>query len=390
MKLALLGVDDNTAALAEAAVDAGHAIIAIYDPGSLTAKDVAAWAPGIQVVDDWQTLMADSRAEAVIVARARLGAEDVRTDQLRALIQAEVPLLVAHPVVGSMLAYYELDMSRQDNDCPLLPYVPARWHPAIDRLVGIVGQQETSPIGLIEQVVVERSFSQRRREDVLAWFARDVSVMRVLAGELNKLGAMTTANTGETTELANLNIQMSGPSGVLARWSVGSGDPAPGARLTLIGRRGKAMLYMPEASDAWKLELPTDDGTIAETFADWDPEAEGIDEFEAAIAGEAATPTWIDACRDMELVDAVQRSLERGRTIDLHFEEQTEDSTFKGMMAAGGCLLLMLVLGVLMLVAVVGQGRIFSFWPLVLVAVLVVFLGLQFLRLAFPPKKPKA
>jgi myo-inositol 2-dehydrogenase/D-chiro-inositol 1-dehydrogenase len=374
MKIALLGVDDDTPSLVAAAVAAGHQVTAIDQQ--------------FEEQGNWQPLLVDGNADAVIVARASPGREDARTEQLRVLIQSELPLLVAHPVMNSMLVYYELDMIRQDSGCRIVPYVAARWHPAVERLAEIVTEGENSPIGPIQQLVVERAVDSQRKADIVAAFIRDVSVMRAIVGDLNKLGAMTPGGTNNEADLASLSVQMSGAPGILARWSIGSLSGSSG-RMTLIGRRGAVTLPMNDRMDAWKLELRSGDRVTEETFENFDPAAEGIDELLAARAGQTTSPTWLDACRDMELADAIERSLARGRTIDLHFEEQTEDSTFKGMMAAGGCLVLVLVLGVLILATIVGGGPRFSFWPIVLLVVLVGFLGLQLLRLAFPVKGPR-
>ena len=54
-----------------------------------------------------------------------------------------------------------------------------------------------------------------------------------------------------------------------------------------------------------------------------------------------------------ELTETIDRSLKRGRTIELHYEEYSEaSSTFKGMMSAIGCCLLMVGLFAVVLVGV--------------------------------------
>ena len=39
----------------------------------------------------------------------------------------------------------------------------------------------------------------------------------------------------------------------------------------------------------------------------------------------------------MELAETIDRSLHKGRTIELHYEDYTEEGTFKGTMTSLGC-----------------------------------------------------
>ena len=85
----------------------------------------------------------------------------------------------------------------------------------------------------------------------------------------------------------------------------------------------------------------------------------------------------------------MDRSLLRGRTIELFNEEPTEEQSFKGVMAMGGCLTLMASFGVLLLVALVEALQlpirgwlIWRLWPVYLLTPLAVFLLMQLLQLA--------
>ncbi len=70
-------------------------------------------------IGEWEALLDDQQIDAVIVSRGPN--EDVRTEQLRKLIQVEKPVLVSHPVYDSMLVYYELDMIRRETDSLVMP-----------------------------------------------------------------------------------------------------------------------------------------------------------------------------------------------------------------------------------------------------------------------------
>ena len=93
-------------------------------------------------------------------------------------------------------------------------------------------------------------------------------------------------------------------------------------------------------------------------------------------AGIDVRPNWLDAAKDLELADAVERSAKKGRTIDLHFEEHTEHGTFKGIMACWRWALSIAALVVLVVATTLGnlfgRGRNFplaDWWPYLLVAV---------------------
>jgi hypothetical protein len=137
-----------------------------------------------------------------------------------------------------------------------------------------------------------------------------------------------------------------------------------------------------------------------ETFAPWRPVAVVLANLESAVAGEAFSPTWLDAARAADAADMVEVSLRRSRTIDLYNETYSEQGTFKGVMGIAGCGLILLALFTL-LGAAIGQktarflgwdgvAAAFGHWHYALLAVLVAFLLLQLLRFAVPAAKPDA
>src|SRR5206468_1308741 len=178
-------------------------------------------------------------------------------------------------------------------------------------------------------------------------------------------------------------------------WSIAPATGQDLGRLTIIGDRGKAVLAMPAASD-WSLQLP--DGSVsawpastpddAERVFSWLRHAVQTEEFYDA-------DSWLAACRDQEIAEAIDRSLSRGRTIELFNEEHTEEESFKGIMAMGGCLLLVMALGVLFIAVVVEGLRLpmrgwplWRLWPFYLLVPIVAFLLLQLLQLAVKREEP--
>ena len=76
--------------------------------------------------------------------------------------------------------------------------------------------------------------------------------------------------------------------------------------------------------------------------------ANGTEQSEAAS-------TWQAATAAMEVVDTIELSLQKGRTIEVHQQRLTEQLAFRGTMAAFGCGLLLLMFFVLVVAGVVGD-----------------------------------
>jgi hypothetical protein len=156
----------------------------------------------------------------------------------------------------------------------------------------------------------------------------------MLIGNVSRVSAMGTL--GGADSLANLSVNMHVSPGVLARWSHGPASPSSGARLLLRGSDGQLILDMPESFREWSLEI---DGVrqTAEGFEIGDDHRRVLSTLELAMEGVEPEFSWADACRDMEVVSAVEQSLRRGRTIEVFEEEHSEEQTFKGIMAIGSC-----------------------------------------------------
>lgn len=393
MKFALLGADADALSLAAAAARSErHELVSAHDVGE-AAVAVRSAAPGAAIVEHWEGLLGGSPAEAVIVGRS--AEDDVRADQLRKLVQEGVPLIISHPVHDSMLVYYELDMIRQESGCLMLPYTPALGHPALMQLERLLGGEDAESLGPLEQLLVERALPDRSRRLVQAHFVRDMELARRLCGPLNKVAAMTSPSpergkgrSASELNYANLGVQMSGPSGALVRWSVGPVEERSGAIFTFLGARGKATLEIPADEQTWKLETRLESGSQSHAFEPWDAPSFALDAMQAAVSGQPLKPDWLEASQTMELADAIEHSLQRGRTVELYYESPSEQSTFKGLMSGVGCFLLIGVPAfVVIATTAVNAGMpLADYWPHALLGLLGAFLLLQFLRLAFPPQ----
>jgi hypothetical protein len=403
MRLALLGLEETTLALARAAQESGRdELVLLCDvEGMEQAQSVLG--PLALRAQSWEVLLTGaaggvSAFDAVLVSRD-FADDERRLEQLRKLVQDGVPMLVAHPVHSSMLAYYELDMIRRETDCVLAPFLPARRHPLAVRLKDMIARPDASAVGRIDQMVFERALPDRSKANVLAEFARDVDLLRFLGGEVAQLGAMGSPGTTASAEFVaynNLGVQMTGTENCLLRWWVVPADEFSGSRLTLTGERGKAMLTMPPEPSAWRLELRTGvEPSVAEAPY-WNPYLASLDELRGALIDRQTPSRWPDAARAVELAETIDRSLAKGRTIDLYEQEYSPAATFKGIMSGAGCALLLLALAGMVIGALAANllkhagflraAQVVGAMPYVLLALLVIFLALQFLLRVTRPK----
>ena len=84
----------------------------------------------------------------------------------------------------------------------------------------------------------------------------------------------------------------------------------------------------------------------------------------------------------MELADTIEISLRRGRMIDVHHQQLTEQMAFKGTMSALGCGVLMILPPLLLLIGWLAELAglpVASYWPHALLMVFLAFLVFQFL-----------
>ena len=404
MKIGLLGNDRQILAVATAAKAAGDSL----GPGIGIAGDLP---PALDTVEQfpdeqWQLLLEANRCDAVLVAAS--GWSEARAEQVRTLVQAGRPLLLGHPACLSMLWAYELDMILADTQTTVLPFLPARQHP----LVGILKQMIEAALagsgifGRLETLRLERRQSDRSRDAVLAAFARDVDLVRVLVGEPARLQAL---GSGGETAWPTLAIGLTGPNQLPVRWQVAKDQP-PGLTLELICGTGTIRLDAPDTG-SWQLCHQPDDGSM-ETV-DHSQAAEGFDPGRVMLdtlrqrlmnapTDEAGIPpaSWADAARGIEIAETVPRSLKKGRAIDLHQEEFSELGTFRGTMASLGCGIIMVGLFVLFLATLIGgvaraagwnfAERLAGIWPYAVLAALLFFLALQLLPLLLPRPRDSA
>ncbi|MEK6239245.1 MAG: hypothetical protein N2C14_31390, partial [Planctomycetales bacterium] len=372
MNFALLGADETTLPMARAATQAGHRVTAAFAVGNHR-PSLEQLIPDLQFTSSWEAMLDGGKADAVIVAS---GEEEERFEQLRGLLLAEVPALVAFPSAVSILPHYELEAVREDTGGLLSAYPALRSHPAIARIREAMqldsaedrDAKDSKNHQPLRQIVVDRSFPRRTRDRVIEQFIRDVDWLRALCGELLQVNAMAPGVSAveQNPQYDGLGVQLSGPSEVIVRWSAGPVEEASGAKIVLWGDSAKATLLISDDQQPWKLnsqegspeketeaeeggedDLPRD--SWEEEFPEWDPWEASIERLVDAMKGDSVAPTWLDSVRALELAEAVERSLIRRRMIELRVGEHSEEAAFKGTMAVAGCGMLLAMLVVFLL-----------------------------------------
>ncbi|WP_428304769.1 hypothetical protein [Lacipirellula sp.] len=363
MKFALLGADAQSLPLLAAALAAGHEMAWAGDL-SLAPDDDVVWPGGADQGDEWEDLLVAETADAIIVGRGA-AADDLRTRQVQEFARLGRPMLTTFPLFPSVLTYFEIDMSRTEGNGVLHYYNPLRDSSSLAGVEQWVVAGHPR-FGRVEQIVATRALSNRSRDNVLHHFACDVDLLAFVGGKLNRIGAH--ASTGAEADYSALSVQLLGATELPVRWGVEPPAEAEGLTLHFIGERGRESFWFDAA------------GLVAEPASA--PARRAVDRFTAAIAAEAVDASWQQALRAMELTDSIEISLRRGRMIDVHDQQLTEQLAFKGTMAALGCGLLLLLVPGLLVAGWLGGAVGFplaEYWPHLLLTILAIFLGLQFL-----------
>ncbi len=410
MKFALVGLDTRTAEIAQAVAAAGdHRLACVYLDAGAGDLDRRAVEPlGAPVIcgspnADGFARLWETRPDVIVLA-ARQDAAALIHD-VRQLAQLDLPIVVSHPVNHSAMVYYELEMLVQNSKSILLPYLPLRWHPAVQQLseqvagaaVGGDGQR----LGRLEQITLDRTIRQSTRSELLDLFAADVDLVRTLAGDITDVAAMHSAADDQLP--LPLNVQMTAQHAVLVRWSLTAVDQSPGGQLTLAGSRGSLRLRMADAQDwQWVSLDPEGEGDVLQTWPSPGPGQQNLERLVQrleAVAHDphASQPAWQNASRGVEVLEALEKSLRKRRLVHLSYEGRGEEEAFKGTMASLGCGLL-LALMLLTVVAGIGlklakeQGldrlaALLAKIPHVALGLMIVFLLMQLLRVVIPDKK---
>lgn len=391
MKLAILGTDSDILQLAAAARSERHEIVWLGDVRAEDTPQLHSIAPGMaDRGNEWELLLDRAIADAVLVGRGTASSE-LRAERVKRLATEGMPLVIVHQAFESVLTYYEVDMTRRETGAIVQHYNPLMGHPVAVEAADWVRNGHPK-IGPIHQLSCERQVNVAAREEVVAHLARDVELLAAVAGDIRRVTAIGPAD--DDASYASLQIQMIASTAPSLRWSVGYATAgAAELRMALHGEQGIVVIRildgMKDGLPVWQMETSENGERDNQELEIYDPADEAIRRLSSAVVDSQTlvernlNSTWDAATRSMEVVDAADLSLQKGRTIEVFQQQLTERLAFRGTMAAMGCGLLlvafMVLVGVGILGGVEGLGRrqLVNSWSIVLLAVLAFFLLLQ-------------
>jgi myo-inositol 2-dehydrogenase/D-chiro-inositol 1-dehydrogenase len=334
MNFLILGDGAEELAWARAiARDPAHRLLAAY-PGF-------AEFPALKPPADFDDALALAELEAVVVG----GAIASRGESLRRVAAVGLPAICLHPPGDDSEAYYQVALSREETGAVVIPDLPGRLHPALELLRSEIEHPE---LGGFRGLTVKGSAAPEAGDLTRHVFPRLVDPVRALIGEIEAVTA--TGDPPGPSPSESLIVQLRGPAARRAEVRIERGSAAPG-QLVLSAAAGSLTL---EHSPTWDgparlIRRSAEGGESVSPLESWDPHAAIL-----AILMEADNsrdrlvhPNLMDGTRAMELAEATVRSLNRGRTVELHYEEISEAATFKAVMTSIGCLVFLAVLVVL-------------------------------------------
>lgn len=344
--------------------------------------DVEEFAGQATSVRDFESALATEGVEAAIVG----GPPEFRAEALRRAAAAGWAVICLHPPGEDSEAYYQVALSRAETGAVIVPDLPLRLHPGVATIQRARQSGELGPSrGLRFEVPATGDLV---RHD----FARAVDVIRALLGEIDALTATGDPPGQHPTE--SLVVHLRCPQSQRAEVRIESSSPIQSARLTLSGASGSlALEFDPAFHGAARLVRRTASGDESVTVLDpWDPQTAILNVLMDSVAKREAHPELQDGIRAMELAEATVRSLRRGRTIDLHYEEISEDGTFKSVMTSFGCVVL---IGILLLLPLALIGPAIGVPQTIYLAyaippLLLGFMILQFLKLGIRKPQPES
>jgi hypothetical protein len=390
MKLAILGSDPDIVRLAAAARRQGHEVVWVGDVQPNDTSQISQLAPGlVDRANEWELLLGRGVVDAVLIGKGD-ATEETRIDRVKRLVVESVPILIVHPPSESVLPFYEVDMIRRESHDIVQHYNRLIGHP-VSKVINDWLRHGHPTLGQIHQFSCERRVAASSRHDVLTHLARDVELLADIAGDIRRVTAI--GPTDRDSSFASLQIQMVADAATSLRWSVGSAAAGESEiEMSLLGEHGIATIDIFDADErlapAWRLKITEDGNLVDQPLDEFEPATAAIERLADALAGAKTSPsgiasTWDSATRAMEVVDAVELSLQKKRTIEVFQQQLTERLAFRGTMAALGCGLLLLaffgviIVGMVQGAAGVAGQRLIPAWSLILLAVLAFFLLLQ-------------
>ena len=277
-----------------------------------------------------------------------------------------VDLVVATPVAVRADVYYEFGLLRSETKVRVLPLMEELGCPAIERLKQVLREQGLGAVRWIEWTrPLEAVGGVDRFLDGWSW-------IRDLLGEIESVSATPAGGDPPRQVVVSVRSQ-NGVAGSI-RWSAAS---SPAQRLHLELEQGVVEVDLPEGMSGPAVFRIQKGARREEVRTEASPTGARWVELWSRLPAEEGG-LWVHATRQIELADAVERSLDRERAVSLTYDEFSDAAGFKSIMTATGCGLIWMVILVAILAAVGVPYVHYAILP-----VLLVFLFFQLFGLVY-------
>ncbi len=283
---------------------------------------------------DWESLLADDAVDAVIVSDARPEVLEFA----RQLAARGKPLIVpAWPAFPPEFVA-ELSLYDAEGASTLVPSFDTRGE--VEPLRTLIADGR---LGTITSVQLDRSdvdFIHQGSEHMWysgVWFS-DIDCLRVLGGDYSQV-TLIRSGGDEPDTFVTQTLQLVGPGLPDAVCNYRRAKTLGEFRVRVDGSEGTAELQLEGEGHHQEVVVSVDGMETLRKSTRCDP-TELFDTLDRSWRQEPGSAQWRDFVRVHEISEAMQRSLRRRRTIDLHFETASERSQFKTQMATAGCLVL--------------------------------------------------
>ncbi len=267
--------------------------------------------PVAQLREHWEELLLE-RLDAVVVG----GWSPAILEGARKFAQAGIPLWVLpHPQQGLQFAY-ELNLAAEETQAPLRAVFPERWH-AGNLLTGTLSASlpGITAVEFVRCFPTEPGHGPPLMKAVLE--AELLPDLDWLAWQFGRRERVTTLRLGvEGERLRQQTITLASDSHPELSWTAEAGSTSA-ARCTVHHATGATVFIQDD--NGWRPQA----ALVTTTMPPIDPLRDSV--------------PWSEAVTAFELWDAVEYSIERRRTIELHREPVSERAIFKTRMAAWGC-----------------------------------------------------
>ncbi|MGE0375363.1 MAG: hypothetical protein AB7I48_24005 [Planctomycetaceae bacterium] len=289
----------------------------------------------VPAVDHWQTLATDDRLDAALLYLP--DADSLEAVQQLALRGKGVVIDGECPLPSSRVC--ELALLDAEGAAPVVPLFEWRAIPVYRQLQQCIVNRQ---LGHVVLVRIERAFviasptvSDRmlQHELVQSSLFQDIDLLRWFGGDYSQVTLFRTGATDRGFASQSLNLAGEGLPDATCTYRVGAEysslcevQGSSGTATIQFGREGTRFTINGESNLTQQSARPDHELCL------------GL--LDESLARKPGSLRWQDRVRIHEIQEAMQRSLRRRRTIDLHFETASERSQFKTQMATVGCFVL--------------------------------------------------